>query len=63
MFTGPVGPVEAIFYWPEANFENFYWPGVSGSLLGSSPEVVAVQYIRLSLSLEPGTITLNILLV
>ena len=63
MFNGPVGPVEDIFYWPDAIFENFYWPGVSGSLLGSSPEVVAVQYIRLSLSLEPGPITLNMLFV
>ena len=27
MFTWPVGPVEVFFYWPEAVFENFYWPG------------------------------------
>ena len=29
MFTGPVGPVEVFFYWPEAVFGNFYWPGAS----------------------------------
>ena len=37
MFTGPVGPVEVIFYWPEAVFGNFYWPGAIGSPLASSP--------------------------
>ena len=37
MLTGPVGPVEVIFYWPEAVFENFYWPGAIGSPLASSP--------------------------
>ena len=40
MFTGPVGPVEIIFYWPEAVFENFYWPWAIGLLLASSPGVV-----------------------
>ena len=37
MFTGPVGPVEVFFYWPEADFRNFYWPGAIGSPLASSP--------------------------
>ena len=37
MFTGPVGPVEFFFYWPEAVFGNFYWPGALGSPLASSP--------------------------
>ena len=40
MFTGPVGPVEVFFYWPEAVFGNFYWPGAIGSPLASSPEVL-----------------------
>ena len=39
MFNGPVGPVEVIFYWPEAIFENFYWPGAIGLLLASSPDI------------------------
>ena len=38
MCTGPVGPVEVFFYWPEAVFGNFYWPGAIGSPLASSPE-------------------------
>ena len=37
MFTGPVGPVEVFFYWPEAVFGNFYWPGAIGLPLASSP--------------------------
>ena len=37
MFTGPVGPVEVFFYWPEAVLGNFYWPGAIGSPLVSSP--------------------------
>ena len=37
MFTGPVGPVEVFFYWPEVVFGNFYWPGAIGSPLASSP--------------------------
>ena len=37
MFTGPVGPVEVFFYWPEAVLGNFYWPGAIGSPLASSP--------------------------
>ena len=37
MFTGPVGPVEVFFYWPEAVFGKFYWPGAIGSPLASSP--------------------------
>ena len=37
MFTGPVGPVEVFFYWPEAVLGNFYWPGAIGLPLASSP--------------------------
>ena len=37
MFTGPAGPVEVFFYWPEAVFGNFYWPGAIGLPLASSP--------------------------
>ena len=39
MFTGPVGLVEVFFYWPEADFGNFYWPGAIGSPLASSPDL------------------------
>ena len=39
MFTSLVGPVEIFFYWPEAVFGNFYWPGAICSLLASSPDV------------------------
>ena len=39
MFTGPVGPVEVFFYWPEAVIGNFYWPGAIGLPLASSPEL------------------------
>ena len=39
MFTGPVGPVEVFFYWPETVFGNFYWPGAIGLPLASSPGV------------------------
>ena len=42
MFTGPVGPVEVFFYWPEVVFGNFYWPGAIGSPLASSPVNVYV---------------------
>ena len=38
MFTGPVGPVKVFFYWPEAVFGNFYWPGAIGLPLASSPD-------------------------
>ena len=37
MLTGPVGPVEVVFYLPEAVFGNFYWPGAIGLPLASSP--------------------------
>ena len=37
MFTGPVGPVEVLFYWPKAILGNFYWPGAIGPMLASSP--------------------------
>ena len=40
MFTGPVGPVEVIIYWPKAVFGNFYWPGAIGLLLASSPVMI-----------------------
>ena len=43
MFTGPVGPVEVFFYWPEAVFWNFYWPGAIGSPLASSPGIRRVK--------------------
>ena len=39
MLTGPVGPVEVLFYWPKAIFGNFYWPGAIGALLASSPGI------------------------
>ena len=42
MFTGPVGPVEVIFYWPEAVYGNLYWPGAIGLLLASSPGQVYI---------------------
>ena len=45
MFTGPVGPVEVFFYWPEAVFGNFYWPGAIGSPLASSPGQCVVAWI------------------
>ena len=35
MFTGPVGPVEVFFYWPEAVLGNFYCPAAIGSPLPS----------------------------
>ena len=44
MFTGPVGPVEVFFYWPEAIFGNFYWPGAIGPLLASSPVYVLFPF-------------------
>ena len=40
MFTGPDGPVEVFFYWPEAVFGDFYWTGAIGSPLVSSPESI-----------------------
>ena len=46
MFTGPVGPVEVIFYWPEAVFGNFYWPGAICLLLALSP-ALACKTLRL----------------
>ena len=45
MFTGPEGPVEVFFYWPEAVFGNFYWPGAIGSPLASSPEHTAYNTV------------------
>ena len=47
MFTGPVGPVEVFFYWPEAVFGNFYWPGAIGSPLASSPEMINMYLISI----------------
>ena len=46
MFTGPVGPVEVFFYWPEAIFGDFYWPGAIGPLLASSPDVPFESHIK-----------------
>ena len=43
MFTGPVGPVEVFFYWPEAVFGNFYWPGAIGLPLASSPDYLVIK--------------------
>ena len=45
MFTGPVGPVEVFFYWSEAVFGNFYWPGAIGLPLASSPDVGVLMFI------------------
>ena len=47
MVTGPVGPVEVFFYWPEAVFGNFYWPGAIGPLLASSPSIFITEYTSL----------------
>ena len=46
MFTGPVGPVEVFFYWPEVVFGNFYWPRAIGSPLASSPGTHIVSSCR-----------------
>ena len=46
MFTGPIGPVEVFFYWPEAVLGNFYWPGAIGSPLASSPGVLHRESTR-----------------
>ena len=48
MFTSLVGPVEVFFYWPEAVFGNFYWPGAIGSPLASSPvqQVIYVLFLQ-----------------
>ena len=43
MFTGPVGPVEVFFYWPEAVFGNFYWPGAISSPLALSPVMFSAE--------------------
>ena len=56
MFTGPVGPVEVFFYWPEAVFGNFYWPGAIGLPLASSPAPGTV--VRWSDADPPLVITL-----
>ena len=52
MFIGPVGPVEVFFYWPEAVFGNFYWPGAIGSPLASSPEDIVVPGTRKSVRMR-----------
>ena len=61
MFIGPVGPVVVFFYWPEAVFGNFYWPGAIGSPLASSPEqtilsrgTVSVNGLKLELIAKPN---------
>ena len=46
MFTGPVGPVEVFFYWPEAVFGNFYWPGAIGLPLASSPAKIFDNHLN-----------------
>ena len=43
MFTGPVGPVEVFFYWPEAIYRNFYRPGAIGLLLVLSPGGIFIK--------------------
>ena len=48
MFTGPVGRVELCFYSPKAIFGNSDWPGASGSLLVSSPEILPAQFNKKS---------------
>ena len=48
MFIGPVGPVEVFFYWPEAVFGNFYWPGAIGLPLASSPVATSKNGNRFS---------------
>ena len=40
MFTGLIGPGQDCFYW--ADFENFYWPGPSGSLVVLSLEYTCI---------------------
>ena len=52
MFNGPVGPVEVFFYWPEAVFGNFYWPGAIGSTLASSPAQAQLRLTSCKWSLE-----------
>ena len=37
MCTGPLGPVEIFFYWPEAILDGSLLAGASGTLLASSP--------------------------
>ena len=49
MFTGPVGPVEVFFYWPEVVFGNFYWPGAIGSPLALSPDLIVAVNLSISL--------------
>ena len=49
MLTGPVGPVEVFFYWPEAVFGIFYWPGAIGLPLASSPDIYIYIYIYIYL--------------
>ena len=56
MFTGPVGPVEVIFYWPEAVFGDFYWPGAIGLLLASA--LPSIRQTRLSL-ITPSSSTIQ----
>ena len=53
MFTGPVGPVEVFFYWPEAVFQNFYCPGAIGTPLASSP---GFDYL-----VRPGTLLITVI--
>ena len=47
MFTGPVGPVEVFFYWPEDVFGNFFWPGAIGLPLASSPVTILNIFLEI----------------
>ena len=53
MFTSLVGPVESLFYWPEAVLGNFYWPGAIGSLLALRP--VYKKYIDIVTNVNQDT--------
>ena len=53
MFTGPVGPVEVFFHWPEGVFGNFYWPGAIGSPLASSPGVLSENKLSIYPPISP----------
>ena len=60
MFTGPVGPVEVFFYWPEAVLGNFYWPGAIGPLLASSPAPLSSRPVHMeTISIPRGIFQSN----
>ena len=62
MFIGPVGPVEVFFYWPEAVFGKFYWPGAIGSPLASSPGPTMI-HIKHTGTIQPNYIYILPLLI